>query len=39
MANLSNFGPTLADRPSDAPGLIAGLVTVVAWGSAFVGIG
>lgn len=38
MANLSNIGPTVAARPSDATGLIAGLVTVVAWGSAFVGI-
>jgi drug/metabolite transporter (DMT)-like permease len=38
VANLSNVGPTLAARPSDAAGLIAGLVTVVAWGSAFVGI-
>jgi len=38
MAHLSNVGPTLAARPSDAAGLIAGLVTVVAWGSAFVGI-
>jgi hypothetical protein len=36
MANLSNVGPTLAAHPSDAAGLIAGLVTVVAWGSAFV---
>jgi drug/metabolite transporter (DMT)-like permease len=38
MANLSNVGWTLAARSSDTAGLIAGLVTVVAWGSAFVGI-
>ena len=38
MANLSNVSPNVAGRQSDAAGLIAGLVTVVAWGSAFVGI-
>jgi len=38
MANLSNLSPNLAVRQSDAAGLIAGLVTVVVWGSAFVGI-
>ena len=38
MANLSDFGRTVAARPSDAAGLVAGVVTVVAWGSAFVGI-
>src|SRR5215510_1113012 len=38
MANLSNLGTNLAVRQSDAAGLIAGLVTVLVWGSAFVGI-
>src|SRR5215471_13589773 len=38
MANLSNLSPNLAVRQSDAAGLIAGLVTVAVWGSAFVGI-
>jgi hypothetical protein len=38
MANLSNVRPAVAARPADAAGLIAGLVTVAAWGSAFVGI-
>ena len=41
MADLSDVDQTVASRPSlaaDAAGLVAGLVTVVAWGSAFVGI-
>jgi drug/metabolite transporter (DMT)-like permease len=41
MADLSDVDATVASRPrpaADAAGLIAGLVTVVAWGSAFVGI-
>lgn len=41
MADLPDVGATLAARSrpaADAAGLVAGLVTVVAWGSAFVGI-
>ncbi len=38
MANLSDVGRAIAAPPSQAVGLLAGLVTVVAWGSAFVGI-
>lgn len=40
MADLSDVDATVASRPRLAvdAGLIAGLVTVVAWGSAFVGI-
>jgi drug/metabolite transporter (DMT)-like permease len=38
VANLSNVRPAVGERASDSAGLIAGLVTVAAWGSAFVGI-
>lgn len=40
MADLSDVDATVASRPRPSvdAGLIAGLVTVVAWGSAFVGI-
>ncbi|HEV2216482.1 MAG TPA: DMT family transporter [Candidatus Dormibacteraeota bacterium] len=41
MADLSDVDKAVASRPrlaADAAGLVAGLVTVVAWGSAFVGI-
>lgn len=41
MADLSDVDTTVASRPrlaADAAGVMAGLVTVAAWGSAFVGI-
>jgi drug/metabolite transporter (DMT)-like permease len=38
MANIPDVNPGVAARSADVAGLLTGLVTVVAWGSAFVAI-